>query len=278
MHGKFFERDGEGDLGVDARKRMGELRALLSRFQTLAGAGRDLIEMGIDALERAVLLQQGEGCLGADAGDAGDVVGRVAHERFLFDDLFGGEADLFIEVLRRQPLHVGDAALGEADADIFIDELIGIAVARIDERLYIAVGAGQRADDVVGFISLLFHHADAHRREQLFENGELYDEIFGHGGARPLVVGIHLVTEGGGVQVESHPEIGGAFVLEDLKEELDEPVNAVGGETVLGGEVTDRIVCAVHEGIAVDENESLFIHILIVSRGEKFCKKNPEIA
>ena len=276
--GELFDGNGEGNVRVDGRERVRKLRALPSRNKAVFHARRKFVKVLIDAFRRAVLLQQREGGLGPDAGNARDIVGRVAHERLLFDDLRRGESHLFEEVFVREAVGLGDAALGEAHRNVFVHELIGIPVTRIDDGGNALIGAREGADEIVRLITFKFHIADAHGAEHLFERGELHDECLGRRGARALVFLEHLVAEGGGVQVEGDPEIVGLLFFEDLEDEFDESEDGVGGEAVFGREAVDGVERAVHEAVAVDENESLLFHILIVSRAEKFCKKKAEIA
>ena len=278
VHGKFLHGNGEGNVRVDGRERVRKFRVLLARDEAVFHARREFVEMTVDILRRAVLLKEGERRLGADACNARDIVRAVAHERLLLDDLRGGEPDFLEEIVVREAVGVAHAALCETHRDVLVHELVGVPVSRVDDGLNVLIGAREGADEVVRLIALLLHIADAHGGEHLLERGELHDELLRRRRAGALVVLEHLVAEGGGVQVERDAEIVGPFLFEDLKEELDEAEDGIGGEAVLGREAVDGVEGAVHEAVPVDENESFLIHIFIVTRTGKFCKKKPEIA
>ena len=91
--------------------------------------------MCIDAVKRTVLPQKREGTLGADSLDAGNIVRRIAHQCLEIDDLFGRNAFLLIKIGQCQTVKIAYAALGHAYARVRVDELIAVAVSRIDERL-----------------------------------------------------------------------------------------------------------------------------------------------
>ncbi|VWM25142.1 Uncharacterised protein [Collinsella intestinalis] len=60
--------------------------------QILAHLALDLVGMGDDLVEVAVLRNEGTRLLGADAGHAGDIVGRVALEAVKVGDELGRDA------------------------------------------------------------------------------------------------------------------------------------------------------------------------------------------
>ena len=124
--------------------------------QVLAGLALDLVDVGDDALEVAVLGQPLGGGLGPDPRDPRQVVAGLADER--------GEVAV---ALRRHevplldrggihPPHLGDPPDGVEQGDLVGDELEGVAVAGADDHL-VPVGdrlPGQGGDDVVGLVAL----------------------------------------------------------------------------------------------------------------------------
>ena len=128
---------------------------------------------------------------------------------------------------------------------MFVDELVAVAVARIDERFRFGKGARKGADQIVRLIARFFQDADTHGGKQFFEDGHLYHKVLRHGFARCLIVRIHFMAESGLVYVESNNEISWLFVLKDFEEQLDKAEDPVGRKPVLGGKNRHCIVCAV---------------------------------
>ena len=69
----------ERDIAVDGRERAGKIRRLAPRFQFFTDGGRRFADMRIDVVQIAELTDEGKRRLFPDPGDAGDVVGSVAH-------------------------------------------------------------------------------------------------------------------------------------------------------------------------------------------------------
>ena len=79
---QLVQAERDGGVGVEADQAVGQSRLLGVGLEDLAALGLlDPVEVGEDAFERAELGQELGGVLGADAGDAGDVVGGVADQR-----------------------------------------------------------------------------------------------------------------------------------------------------------------------------------------------------
>ena len=100
----------------------------------LASRGRELVGVLDHFLERAVLGDQLAGGLVADAGNARNVVGRVALQPDEVRNLVGADAVARLDAVGRVDLHVRDAARRHHQADVVGDELEGVAVGRDDRR------------------------------------------------------------------------------------------------------------------------------------------------
>ena len=231
--------------------------------------------MRIYAVERLVLLQQCQGALGADPSHAGNIVGRITHQSLEFDDLSRGDPFFFVKIRLCQTFQVAYAALCHADAHVFIDQLVAVSVARIDQRFRFGESVGDGSDQVVRFKSGFFKNTDVHGGEQIFEDGDLDDKIFRHRLSCCLVAGIHLMAECGSMYVERHNKVTGIFVFDDFEKKFDKSENTVGRKPVFCGKDAHRIVSAIQETVAVNENE--FVHAAIVACFAHFCKKNKKI-
>ncbi len=140
-------------------------------------------------LQRAVLADQLAGGLVADAGDPGDVVGRIPFEADEVGDLVGPDAVASLDPLRRVHVHVGDAAWRHHQRDVLRAELECIPVRGNDAGLDPSrVGEGrERRDHVVGLPALELEIAVAERLDDRPEMRELLAEQIRHG-LTPLLV------------------------------------------------------------------------------------------
>jgi hypothetical protein len=131
------------------------------RAQVLADLAADLLGVGDDGGERAVLGQPLGGGLRADLVDAGHVVDAVADQGQEIDDLVGTHAELRQHAVGVEPL----AAHGVHQRHLLVDQLRQVLVAGGDDGAH-AVRlrlARQRADHVVGLDALDLQHRPAER-------------------------------------------------------------------------------------------------------------------
>ncbi len=114
--------------------------------------------LGDDGLEIAVLLQQRNRPLGADAFYSGYVVRAVAYQREVVDHLAGRHAQPFFGVGHVDPL-LGDrgraAPARIEQSNVVVDELIKILITRNDHRLVpgLVRPGGERSDHVVRLVA-----------------------------------------------------------------------------------------------------------------------------
>ena len=248
-------------VAADGRESEGFAGALFALGQLFALAGLDgrVVEIFVHAVERAEAAQQLEGCLLADAGHAGDVVGRVAHQRFEVDHFERVEAVLLPEqggvVLGR--LGLAHPGFDEYDVAIVRDELEGVAVAGHEEGLIalLLADAGHGAEEVVGLPAGQLIAADAHRVQRLLEKRHLYAQLLGHGLSRGLVRVAQLMAERRGVYVERDAYAVGLPLVEKPLQDLQKAVYGVRRRAVRRGQHTDAVKCAVYDGVAVEDHD-----------------------
>ena len=133
--------------------------------QALPGLALDLVDVGDDAVEAAVLNDPLGGGLVADAGHAGQVVAGLADQGGLVAVEARGNAVFRLDGLGGHPPDLGDAADRVQNGDVLAGELERVAVAGGDDHLHARLAGlgGERGDDVVGLVAGLFHHRDAQR-------------------------------------------------------------------------------------------------------------------
>ena len=223
--------------------------------------GLDGVEVGVDALKRAELLQYGGRRLLADPGDARNVVGGITLERLEVDHLRRLEAISFAHP-RGVVVHgLLDAAPGDHQRRVLADQLEHVQVARHDGRLdVLRLGlADQRGDHIVSLIAGELARWDAERTDDLANHRELVAQVIGHLLAGRLVVGILLVAEGRAGQIERSNHEVGLNVLEAAQHDAPEAEHGVHELALAGrqGRVHEREIGPVDEPIRVEEHQPL---------------------
>ncbi len=183
--------------------------------------------MSEEVLDRSPLSHQLPGGLFAHPGNAGNVVGAVAHQAEDVDDLLG-------------TLHPPEFAQGgEIDDVVFAaaapgfphraglgDQLSEILVGGDHEGFEVTPGVGlpgEGADDVVGLVAVQFEDRDVERFTEALEVGEGGGQFLRHVLAVGLVLGKELVAGSGRGGVEGHREVGGLLFFENGQEGVGKP-------------------------------------------------------
>ena len=96
--------------------------------------------------------------------------------------------------------------------------------------------------------------------DELLQDGDLDDEVLGHGFPLGLVVFEKLMTDRRALGVEDDPQVVRLLGLDELPEGADESVDGVGRKAGGIGEPPDGVIGPVEEGVAVDKEELLVIH------------------
>ncbi len=207
----------------------------------------------------------------ADAGHAGDVVRRVAPEAEDVPHLVGPhDAPLRQHLGHAEDFGVVALARGTVDEDMLVNELAEILVGRhhVGREIFFDGLAGERANDVVGFVAVEFEHGQVEGADEALDVGNGGGKLLGHFLALRLVGGKFDVARGGRVGVEDDGEMGGRLLGQEFEERVGE---AVDGRGVASGGGANRVcgkgeVGAVDEGHAVEKEESVFA----VGNGKKF--------
>ena len=120
----------DGGVGADGAERVAQLchgavfGQMLPLFW-LDGLVSSVVEMGVNARQTAVFLDEGDGALLADALHARDVVGGVAHEALDVDELAGRDTVLFLHGVHvhYRRLAAAHGGSGQQDGGGVADEL-----------------------------------------------------------------------------------------------------------------------------------------------------------
>ena len=256
----LLEIEREVQVAHDGGHLAGEKRHVLVVDHPLLLLALEVVHVLVDALQVPVGLQKLRGRLVADAGHAGDVVGRVALEAQEVDELVGAHAVALLHLGRAVDGHVGDALLRGDDARLVAGQLVGVLVARHEQRLVsqLLVACGHRAQDVVTLPALDAHDGHVHGLEQLLDDGELHLQVVVHGRALRLVLLERFHAEGGAARVERADDGVGAGHVDELEQHGKKAEHGVRGRAV--GSVhrlRHGMVGAVHERVAVDDGDLL---------------------
>ena len=122
-----LEALGEGDVGSNADELTGELHLVPVLGERLAGSrGRDLVEVGVDLVDRAPSRDELPGALLADPGAPRDVVGAVAHQGEDLADPGRWDAEHLLDAaLVEEPLEARVPHLHEGVPDELHEVLVG---------------------------------------------------------------------------------------------------------------------------------------------------------
>ena len=249
-------------MAVDGHQRAVGKGALPVFFQRRPHAGGlDLGQIFVDALQVAVFVEQGRRPLFAHFGDAGDVVGVVAHQRLEVGLLRRAQAVVaggqFRLIVNLAFLNTG----GQVHPHLGRNQLESVAVAGQHHRIEAGFFGlpGQRTDDVVGLPAVQLEDGHAKGGHQLLDAPELAAQFLRGGRALRLVVGELLMPEGGRRRVEGDGAVGRAPFLQGAQKGLHKAENAGDilagggdGEVALGG---DGAVGPMHHRVAVHQHQ-----------------------
>jgi hypothetical protein len=179
------------------------------------------------AIEAAVMRDQIDRALLADARNASHVVARIAHECEYVDDLRRLHAKLLDDPSFIEPRSVL-ARVVNGDR-VVANELKEVLVDRNDRHLVACRGRPRRdrSEHIVGFVARHGEDWDAHRLTRLVDPIDLLDQIVWHLRAVGLVIGHDLVAERGAGQVERGSDMGRVVIGEELSQHRDKNVDGV---------------------------------------------------
>ena len=221
-----------------------------------AGLDAGVVQMVVHLVQAAEGLHQRQRGFFAHAGHTGNVVGRVAHQALHLDELAGVlQAVLLPDGLRVHGHGLAPAGPGgrQQNGDVVIHQLQAVPVAG-GQKAFIAPGGrsgGKGAQQVIGLPALPAHHHKAKLGQQLFQNRHLLGQFLRHPVAGGLVAVVHLVAEGGGLQVPGDGHFIGLILPQKVQQNVQKAIDGVGGAIVLGGEDLNAVKGPVDQAVAV---------------------------
>ena len=162
-----------GRVAADGAQVTAQKGRLPARPQLFAQLALDLVRMGQYLVQTAVLGDQFQGGLFADARNAGNVVAAVAHQALHVRHLIRPVAVMLLHALCVQKQAFRNARLGQDNAGVSACQLQAVPVAGEHiGRIALLVGQPRRrAQQVVGLVALHFKRGDMHGLERLPHQG-----------------------------------------------------------------------------------------------------------
>ena len=192
--------------------------------------------------------------------DAGDVVGGVAAEGLVVDDLLRSrQAAVTLPHLRLAVDDVLSARTLHQHAHAGAHQLQRVRVAGDDDRVHALLSrlGGERPEEVVRLELVQLHDRDAHGLHEPADMGELVAQLRVHLRPGGLVLAVELVAERGHGPVKGEDEVRGAQIVYSAQEHLREAVDAAhllagaaDGERPVNGEkrpVDHRVAVEQHQ-------------------------------
>ena len=255
LHGRVV--DDRGEL-------LGHERFAALLAQLLLRRGRlDLVQVLVNLLQIAPLVEQLHRALVAQPFDAGDVVGLVADDRLVVDDLDRIDAvavaDALIGVVAH---HIALVGAEHVDGDAVADELDKVAVERGDPGFDALRDGlvGERGEHIVGLVALRLEDRHAEGLRDLAAAVDLRRQVLRHRVAVRLVVGVEFAAEGRAVvDVQRQRDVAGLEVIEHGEQRVGEAVD--GADHLAGGfdgeRLAHRVVGAEDDRVSVEHDEPL---------------------
>ena len=249
----------DGRQAVDGHQLPPEQHVLAVFLELVAQLVRpDLVEARVETLQGGEVHEQLGGRLVTHAGDAGDVVRRVALERLEVDHLGRVEAIALVDAGRVVDDRRLDAQAGRHELGLLGDQLQHVQVARDDDGLQVAQLRlpRERADEVVRFVAGHLVDGDAEGGQRLADDGELVAQVVRRGPARGLVALVAVGTEGA-AHVEAAQDMVGLHVGEAAQDDGPEAEGSVDELAFAGGQrrLEQREVGPIDEAVSVEEHE-----------------------
>ena len=218
----------------------------------------DLFGMRIEFFQRAVLCEKLQGCLFSHAGNPGNIVRRIAHERLHIHYLCRNDAVRRLYRFRSHFRHFRNALPGEKDSGAVIDQLQRIPVSGNDlHRQFPFISGRQRPQDIIAFIAGQFVLRNAHHAKDIADQSELRHQLCRSRLSCPLVILIDLHTECILILIEGHRHIFRVQAAVHAEKHPQESVHRIGIHTVFRQQ-RQRIKRAVEQAVAVNEHQFLF--------------------
>ena len=264
---EFFRLLVQRQVGTDACQvtRHLELAVFDRLTQVFTDLALDLVGMPDEIVDVVVFGKPFGRCLWPALVDAGNIVGSVADEREVIDDLVCSHAESLHDAVT-----VGHGfAHGVDERDPVVDELRKILVTRRDQGFHACLLRfdGQGTDDVVSLDVRLDDEWQPHGPDDRVQRLDLGTQIIRHWRTMRLVLAVDVVPECLARRIEDHADIVRVLFGNELAQHVDDTDNS---SRRLAGGIGQRWKCvkgAKKVGRAVNKDQQFLVsHCVSVSR------------
>ena len=259
LHAAVLRRKVDRCFAADRRQIIGHVGAFPALLELCAELVLDRVQMRIDPVQRAIVQQQLRRRLRADARDARDVIGAVAHQGFKIDQMDGVKAVFLTEAGRVIVDRDGLRKLGghQLDRHMLVDQLQRVPIAGDDHAVPVRPAAllADRADHVVGFPAFAFKDGDAHGAQNILHHRQLHGKLIRHRVTRRLVAVIGQMAERRRLEVERHAQGVGLLLRPELFENIQKTVDRVCKKAVFRRERPHAVVGAVDHAVSIENHQ-----------------------
>ena len=153
--------------------------------------------MRVDILKGGICFKQADGCFFANTGNAGNIIGFVAHQGFVVHHLFGPDTQILFYILVKIIFGIGEAFTGQIDDDMVVHQLQQVAVTGDDfyGQSFFNRLLSHAAQNVIGFKSFHFEAGKTEDIHHLADALNLRAQIIRHFGAGGFIFRIYLIAE-----------------------------------------------------------------------------------
>ena len=211
--------------------------------------------MGINIVQRAIGHHQLSGGFLSHLGHSGDIIRSIPHQRLEINELCGryliGIRHVFwIVIFNFRPSRLG---LRNPDLNMLIGDLQQITVPRHQRhfktrplRFFC-----QRSQNIIGLQTRLLHNHNPHGFQDFLHHGNLLPQLFRHRFSGSLICPIHLMAEGGGMDVKGNRQIVRLFLLQNLKHNIQKAVHGISMQPLRITKVRHPVKCPVQNTMSV---------------------------
>ena len=236
----------------------------LAHFGAFAPLDQSLLQLAFFLLcafrqrvfQRAIAGNEPDGGFFANAGDAGQIVARVAHQALDIDQAFRRNAIGFLDIFGRHAHDVRRAAARIQDGNALARELKRVPVSGHEHANVARLGnaAGNGAEHIVGLITVHRKNGHAHGLQNFAQDGKLHAQILGRGRAARLIIGVLRVPERRPVRIEGHGKVFRLLVAQRAQQHGKKAEYRVGGRSI-GIHGGQRVKRAVRDAVAIQQNQ-----------------------
>ncbi len=203
------------------------------------------INIFINRIQILELLNQFARAFRSNTRYAGDIVGRIALNRFDINQLFRRNAVVLhdFRFIVNRHLRLAEFGRGKADAHLGADQLQAVAIPGRNYTFVTGITAffSKRTKNVVGFKALAFYQTIAQKLQKFLQVRQLLCQLLGHTFTLCLVTRVFLVAERGRAHIKSDCNRVGVRFIFQLLQHGQKTIYSVGKQPLLCGQKANAV-------------------------------------